>query len=161
MPGVKCKDYFIIKIRYYANDRLLRKWHAGGEMPTQHWERAKEYIEFMWMLVEEVTGNDMKYWHEKYMFEAKECAMEEIEEEYSIFYSGGEGWATLMVPLRQDRIIKWIKSNVRLPYKVVSRTNLVGYFNRCDRNYKRDTAHDFKKITKKVLTEKVVKECKE
>jgi hypothetical protein len=154
---VKCKDYFIIKIQYYADKRLLKKWHEGGVMPIQHWERAKEYVDFVWRFVEMATGEGTEYWHTKYMFDAKECAIEEVEEKYGIFYSGGEGWATFMIPLRHTKMIKWMKSNIQLPNKVVSRTNLVGYFSRLHRNCKRDMAHELKKTTRKVITEKVVK----
>lgn len=131
---IKCKDYFIIKIRYYADDRLLKK-HSGEQLPKQHYDRAKLYVDCKIKFIEKVLKIEYKELVLKYFLYSFDCAFEQMEEEYGIIFLDGEGWATFMVPKKHIKIIKWLKNNILLPYKVISKTN-ISWLNIGERNLK-------------------------
>ena len=125
MNNFKCKNYHIIKIRYYASEYLLKKHyndpdHNKKHLPTQHMDRAKRYTEFFWEFFYHVTGIEKRDWHFKYSLESRECAYDELQEKFGILQSDAECEVILLIPKEKEEIFEWIKSNVNLPYKIVS-----------------------------------------
>lgn len=142
---VRCKDYFIIKIRNYADEKLLKKSRKeGGPLPKQHHERSHAFITFKWELIKKITGKGLDQWCKIYMTDAANCAMEYIEEKYGIMLYDGSGWQTFMVPLKHSEIIAWIKENVKLPNKIMQKVSLghLAYVER-DLTWKRNEAKKF------------------
>ena len=112
------KDFSIFKIRYYADEKLLKKWHSNRDsaLPLQHSERARNYNDFFWKFVEVVTNKSSNIWHNEYMFGSKDCATEELSD-YGIFISDQEGWYTYLIPIERQDLANWIIDNVNLPMK--------------------------------------------
>lgn len=149
MNAVKCKDYFIIKIRCYADEKLLKKSRdEGGPLPKQHYERAEEFHNFIWKLIKKITKKGSDYWCVEYMMDGRMCALESIEESHGIIFNDGEGWATFMIPKKHNYVISWIKENILLPHKIVLKTNVrfLGWTKR-DLKWRRKYA---KEITDKI-----------
>lgn len=144
MNSFKCKDYFIIKHRCYADARLLKKWEGKPGLPKQHSERARDHNNYLWELISFITKKTQDDWFYEYIFDTRECAFEELEEKYGIFFSGGEGWSTLMIPKKHDEIIEWIKTNkTKVPSKVVSKLKYIPFYlvhKEKDLNFKRKTS---------------------
>lgn len=130
---IRCSDYIIIKVRYYADNKLLNKHHKLQKqqnkslpLPEQHHQRSKLYNEFFWKFIEKLTNKNMKQWHNKYMLETRECLHDEIEENFGIITSKEEGRDTFLIPKNNSEIINWFKENITIPYKEVRKINL-GY----------------------------------
>ena len=126
---MKCADFFIIKLRYFADDRVLKAFyntpgHESLPLPKQHYERADKYIKFFWDFVEKVTGKNSGFWYKEYMFMTRECVEDEIKESHGIIILGGEGWATFLIPIRHTDLIEWVKNNATIPIKIVKRINM-------------------------------------
>lgn len=144
----KSKDYYIIKICYYA-DAYLKYNHKETEKTIkEHWERAKTYQVFKWKFIEKVTGLPQKYWHTTYPFYASECAFEQIEEEHQIICElCNGGWFTYLIPRENTELFEWVKENLPdNPYKVMKKISLSwrSYSNK-NLKYKREQALAFAK----------------
>jgi hypothetical protein len=125
MTNFKCKDYYIIKVRIYASKYLLDKYHSDKNnrnkpYPKQHRDRAVQYTKFFWEFFTHVTGINDKDWYFKYMFNARECALEELQDKYGILTSDAEAERIFLIPKEKEDLFEWFKENVGLPYKVVS-----------------------------------------
>lgn len=129
MERIKCKDYFIIKIRVYADEKILDEWHKGNTVgvPKQHTERSKAHSEFFWQLVEKVTNKERKYWFLEYGLDAREAMTEELADTYDIQILGRESERTFMIPKTSPEIFEWVKNNVTNPSKVLKKT-LLGFW---------------------------------
>lgn len=126
MEKIKCKDYFIFKLRYCADRRILDRF---GPSHPQHWERAELSIEFFWNFVERVTGKKQSYWYDEYMTFTQECATEELATDYGIFrFLLSAGCYTYFIPLKYKEIIDWVVPNIRSPYKIIKKAS-VGFVN--------------------------------
>jgi hypothetical protein len=121
---IKCKDYFIIKLRTYADAKLLQLYRGSGSLPAQHHDRAKAYNDFWWKFVEEVTKKDMKFWHREYFLDATDCVKDDLREKFGILINNGEGWTTLLIPKNMPNLMTWVESNTQLPMKLVTKTNI-------------------------------------
>ena len=126
---MKCSDYYIVKLRYYTDDRVLKNFyktpgHESQPLPKQHWERAQLYTKLYWDFIEKVTGKEHYYWLKEYMFSTKECVEDEIKESHGIIIMGGEGWATFLIPIRYTDLFEWIKNNTTVPIKIIKKTNM-------------------------------------
>lgn len=130
MKRIRCKDYHIIKIRHYADQKLLDKHHREdpeGPYPRQHHERGRAYFAFQLALIEHVTGLDNLALFTLYQSHTMRAGMEDVEEKTGIRYSVGEGWETYMIPKDKTDLIEWFHNNITAnPFKVVKRTHL-GY----------------------------------
>ena len=127
---MKCEDYFIVKLRYYADERVLKAFyktpgHETLPLPKQHRERAQLYNNFYWDFVEKITGKNHKNWIKEYLFLTKECVEDEINESHGIMILSGEGWATFFIPKRYVDLFEWVKNNTTVPIKIVKKTNMV------------------------------------
>ena len=140
---MRCKDYYIFKTRYYADEKLLDKWHNGGTQPQQHWDRAQNHNKFIWDLIKKVSGKDDKYWMMQYMSDSKECALDYIEENFDIKYSDSEGWITIFVPKSNEKIFKWCKINCKNPWKVLKKTRLGAFSYNRNLKWRREMSRDF------------------
>jgi len=162
MTNIKCKDYFIFKLRYYADRSVLDRF---GPSHPQHSERARLSSDFFWAFTEKVTGKKQDVWYAEYMFGTRECATEELAADFGIFiFLLSEGCYTYFIPLNHKEIINWIIPNIHSPYKILKKTS-VGFVN-TDKNqrWKRDRGKKFtddwkQKIfiqenTRKILVEK-------
>jgi hypothetical protein len=131
---MKCKDFFIIKVRTYADEKVLNKFHKtpGHEelpYPKQHYERAVDHNKFYWKFIEKVTGKGNVFWFREYMFGTKECVEDEIKESHGIIILDGEGWCTYLIPIKHVELIEWFKTNVFLPTKVLKKIRSMFYIN--------------------------------
>lgn len=133
--NLKCKDYFIFKFRYYADKKMLNRWHAdrGLQEPVnipilqQHYDRANLSIDFLFNLAEKVTGKNKKEWYSKYMFSTIDCILEEMQETHGIFrWEFSEGYHTYLIPIRHVEIIEWVKPQIKYPHKILKRSSF-GY----------------------------------
>lgn len=166
MDNYISKNYFKVKIRYYADKKLLDR-SRGGNLPAQHRERAALYNDFFWKFVEKVTGKTNLEFHDIYMFGATECAHEEMEQTHGIVIKLFEdGYYTYYIPNNHLEIIEWVKLNVKSPYKVLKRAHTLSYHSSTV-NYHRSDSKErterFKQMilisesTRKILIEKVNK----
>ena len=118
---MKCKDYYIFKIKYFADKKILDEWHKNnGPTPKQHWQRAQDYNKFIWKFIKKVTGKPDTYWYKTYAFEARECAFEYVEEmidtdssEPSIIAKKGKGKAKGKSKNCFKKFINKIKSRIK------------------------------------------------
>jgi hypothetical protein len=125
---IRCKDYHIIRVRYYADQKLLDKHRkTGGPYPIQHHERAKSHYHFQMALIKHVTGFDHQALFDMYQFGTLEAGLEDMEEMSGIRYSGGEGDATYMIPKERTDLIEWFHQNLtENPFRVMKRIRM-GY----------------------------------
>lgn len=128
MNKLKCKDYFIIKIRYCADKKALDKWlRTLSHAPKQQIERARLSNEFFWNLTEKVTGKNQNEWNSTYMFDTHDCVLETMEETHGIYrWLLTEGYYTYFIPKQHIGIIEWIKLYIKSPYKILKRSS-TGY----------------------------------
>ena len=126
----KCADYYIVKIRYYADKHLLDKHHKNGgkgAYPAQHQERAEAYFDFFWEFFEKFTGHKKSKYYFDYMFETRVCAQEELFEKFGVYIPEGEGSYKWFIPIEQTEMIQYVKDNCKNPMKVLKITNM-NYF---------------------------------
>lgn len=145
---MKCKDYFILKIRYYADEKLLKKWRVTqGPLPLQHMERAQAYNEFQWKAVEFITGKKNQYFFFHYPLSTKDCALEELEDDFGIHICRNEAHDHWLIPKSRPDILEWCVQNLpNNPFKVLKKMKYIGH-RFIDKNFltfrRRDSA-DFK-----------------
>lgn len=126
---MKCEDFFIIKLRYYADEKVLNKFyktpgHESQPLPKQHWERAQLYTKFYWDFIEKVTGKNQDFWFKQYMFNTKECVEDEIKGSHGIIIQDCEGWYKFFIPIKHTELIEWIQKNTTIPTKIIKKTNM-------------------------------------
>lgn len=136
----KCNDYFIIRLRVYADKCILDKWHntPGSPTPKQHMKRAEEYNKFFNNFFEFVTKIKYTDYMYTYSISNRECMIEELATEYDIVISDGEGWRTWFIPKDQTDNIKWLLDNVKLPHTTPSKTGIYMLQHRKKGTYWRD-----------------------
>ena len=132
MNRIKCKDYYIIKICYYADkylnnrfdDNYQNKVSKDPAVIKQHLERTGLYHKFKCEYIEYITGKDLKSWMSEYSYEPFECAFEEIYEKYGIISAiCTEGWYYYFIPKTLPDVLEWMTSNLVNPFKIISKTN--------------------------------------
>ncbi len=122
---MKCKDYYIVKLRTYADESLLKKCRGDNDpLPAQHHQRAKQYVKFLWEFIEYLTGTPSSDFHLRYFMSSRDCALEQIAEDFGIIFSDGEGWNTIFIPKTNDMAYNYVIDNCGLPYKVVKKTSI-------------------------------------
>ena len=122
MNKFNCKDFYIIKIRIYASEYLLNKAHKNGEnLPVQHRQRVGQYHDFLHEFFEHFTGIKMHDWILNHFGDHTDCAYEELQEKFGILQSDAESHKIFLIPKDREDILEWIKENVKLPYKIISR----------------------------------------
>jgi hypothetical protein len=120
---MKCTDYNIIRVRYYADEYRLKKYGLDDKKTLlQHRDRARDANDFIWKLAEKLSGKDSMWWHMTYMFSASECFEEYLEFDEKILVSHQEGWKTYYIPKEREDVFQWFKDNLINPYKVVKKT---------------------------------------
>ena len=117
------KDYTIFKIRYYSDavNVVRGKFSETDEDRQQAWDRAKQYQDFFWKMVEKVTGNPHEYWSVKYFLSSTDCSREELHELYDIIIPESEEYYYWYIPNTMTDLIEWIKSECKLPFQIVQR----------------------------------------
>ena len=150
--NIKCKDYFIFKLRYYADKRVLDRF---GPSHPQHWERAKLSNEFFWDFFEKVSGKNMRDYHREYMLDTVKCAKEELEETHGIYrFQLSDAYYTYLIPKIYPEIFEWVLLNIKSPHKILQRAS-VGFVNKQTSNYERTQS---KKFTEKFKHDMFVRE---
>lgn len=132
MEQIKCEDYFIIKVRYYASDYILKKWRYNNDhTPKQHWERAVASGELFWALSEYVTGKSQEQYGNEYFLDLKHWAQEDLKEVHGIFIDEGGKCFNYMIPKNKVNVYNWLinylKETDKLPFKEVKKIRL-GYY---------------------------------
>lgn len=154
MKNVKCKDYAIFRVNYYADrDKSGVINITDTKVLRQHHERVKTFHDFCWKLIEKLTGKPMSFWiYEFAMHETRSCALEYIWEHHGIMTADQtDGIMLFMVPKEQTELIEWIKSNVKNPFTMPKKTDIrvfdhfyMGGVGMKFPTYKRDEAYEFK-----------------
>ena len=124
------KDYFIIRVRYYASEYLMKKQHEQGSHPKQQWERAEQINKLYWDFITFVTKKEHEWWLLEYPHWAKECAIEEMEDNFGIVISDREGNYVFLIPKRHTHIIDWFKTNIdkyKLPNKILTKLQGISF----------------------------------
>jgi len=121
----RTKDFHIIKLIYFAEKKLLDKWHEGvTSMPVQHHERAVIFTDFKVKLFKKLSGMSHLEWLRMYggVFH-DEIRQEYLEYEHGI-YSGlyGRDGFWMFIPKTKTDLFEWIKKNYKNPYKVYKRS---------------------------------------
>jgi hypothetical protein len=137
MKKLKCEDYFIIKIRYYASEYYLNKFHnndVAGLIKQR--EAAENHTKFFWDFIEKIAGKQNYY--EKYYYNIKECVLEEIHETYGIIIIEGEVYYKYFIPKnnKNSQLIDWMVENIKNPFAVLRKTN-VGFRDTTPSNFYR------------------------
>ncbi len=142
--STKCKDYFIIRLRYYADKHILDKWHStdGAPTPKQHWNRAQEINRFFRAFFEQATNTTYTSFISEYMISTRECMIEELSTKYNIVISDGEVWKTWFIPKENTELIQWVLDNVTLPYTTPSKTGTHKLEYRENSSYWRDESRE-------------------
>ena len=120
----KCKDFVIFQVRYYADKNLLKKYRKSDQLPPQHHERAKLHVQFMWDFIDFVSKKENDYWYNEYGFDAKTCALEEIEDDHGIVVEDHEGERLILVPVERQDVIGWLYKNINTPFKIRKKVSL-------------------------------------
>ncbi len=120
---IKCSDYFIIKVKCGGDEKLKL---GNIEAYNKHcYDRVKAFIEFKWLVIEQITGKLRDEWYRTYLTDANDCALDEIEEITGIHISRNyEDVCSFFIPKKYETIYHWIISNCDVPYKVLIKTNL-------------------------------------
>lgn len=114
-------NYNIYRVRFYADGINVVKGKFDGD-DQQHRQRAKDYNNLYWELVEKVTGKDWKYYHNTYMMYTTESVNEILKEEYDIRIHGGEEYYWWFIPKTLTEISDWIEGEKRLPIRKMLRS---------------------------------------
>jgi hypothetical protein len=131
---IKCKDYFIIKVKFRDNKNKSNKFQ---------WENAKKVGDFKWKLIEHVTGQTHTWWIWTHMMSSIECAFEEMDDKHGLLTLETGGYVTFLVPKNKPELAEWIQENCPFEYKVLKKTWL-GWFHDAT-TWQRDRARDFTK----------------
>lgn len=143
---MKCDDYHIMKVRYYADKPMLKFFHDDThprhiEAVKKHHARALGYLEFKWKFITKVTNIEKKCWHQDYGMFADECAFEYIHEKFGIICEETrDGWRTFLIPKKYTDLFEWCQDNLpNNPYVVLKRT-LISFYNQTneDLTWKRE-----------------------
>ena len=129
---VKCKDYFLIKVKFYDYKTKVNRM-----------EKAQKASEFKWKLIEHVTGHTNKWWIWTPMMSALECAFEEMDDKYGLLTTRLGEYTTFLVPKDNPELAEWIQENCDFEYKVLKKTYL-GWFHDAT-TWQRDRAREFTK----------------
>ena len=126
MNQIQCKDYHIVKVRYYASPYYLKQFHEGKiKGVKKHSEAASKHSEFYWSFIEKATGKSDDYFYKEFCFGARECATEEINETHGMIILFGEGWVTYLIPKDKNQdLFNWMISELesrKIPNKIVTR----------------------------------------
>jgi len=123
------KDWLIVRIRTYADDKVLKKHkrqNDDGSLPRQHHDRAKSYAAFMYEFYEYVTGKSHREWMKTYFISTMECLSEHIKEHHNIHQSHGEAYETFLLPLTEQKTVDWIVSTcdkLDLPCRIMKKAH--------------------------------------
>jgi hypothetical protein len=123
MKKLKCEDYFIIKIRYYASKYYLNRFHNNDVIGLKkQYEAAQKHTKFFWDFVEHIAGKQNYY--EKYYYNTKECVLEEIHETHGIIIRQEEVFYKYFIPKNDNNLelISWMEENIKNPYAVLRKT---------------------------------------
>jgi hypothetical protein len=132
---MKCDDYNIIKIRFFASNYYLKKWDIQNEpAPKQHIERA----------------NNINDWFLKYMYNTKDVMIDYIYETYGIIIrtKGEDGYYYFFIPKKMKKEFKWLKTHNKNPYKIIKKTtihHLEFYFSKQNIKFRREESEEFTK----------------
>jgi hypothetical protein len=144
---MKWDNYHIFKIRYFASDYLLKKWHNGGKQPKQHWERAKQITEFKWKFVEKVTGISQTEWLYNYQSHTIECAMDYVMENNDIHVLlNNSKFIYILIPKEDEELYQWMVNTIENPYELIRRMQF-DYFSDMDIKWRREWS---KKLTEEL-----------
>lgn len=123
----KSKNYFIIKIRCHASDYYLDKFHKNEDIGIKkQWEAANKNTEFYWKFVECVTKKQDKWFYKMYGFGGKECAEEEMLEQYGILICSSRNYNYFHIPKQMTDISDWMIENLTdIPYKILQKTTFL------------------------------------
>lgn len=129
MSQIQCKDYHIVKVRYYASPYYLKQFHEGkSKAVKKHHEAAAKHSEFYWSFIERASGKNSDHFFKEFCLGARECATEEINETQGIIILFGEGWVTYLIPKdKNSELFDWVKSEIKsreIPSKIVSKVQL-------------------------------------
>jgi len=149
---MKSKDYYIIKIRYYANDSVLKRWDHKDVAPKQHIERANMFNDFIWKLAKKVSNKDSMWWHMTYLYDSQACLFEYLEEEFGILKKDCEGDFKLFIPKSNEELFLWCKENIKNPYKILTKSNM-NFYRNDDLKFHRNLSLEFTKNKKINTTE--------
>ena len=123
--NIHCKDYFIMKIRTYADKHVLDKWHkTNGPTPQQHRDRAMSIYNFTCALIEHVTHDPYDTFMLLSHLDSDECIRELLYEKSGVLVRYGEAVRTYMIPNNQTELIDWFKAHAPQPNWIVKKTNV-------------------------------------
>lgn len=149
---IKCKNYFIIKLRYYASPYYMKKFRNGDPIANKkHYEASVNFNEFSRKFIEIVSERPYNYYEREYFLNSKECAYEDIHESHGIIFDQAKAYYVLMIPKEYTDIINWVKNNVNIPFKIVKKTEL-GFCDFRPTTWKREeykTTDEIKEMLKK------------
>jgi hypothetical protein len=144
---IKDADYTIFKVRWYADERLLKNRKDNQVLPKQHRDRASAYVHWCWEIVEHLTGENVNWWHSYYPFNTVDVAWSFLHNNGLIRKFEGEGTTAFYVPKTNTDLAAFIKKSCPkiLPIQVVTRYKLYDLrWMGMVRHYPREAALDFK-----------------
>jgi len=122
----KTSNYYIIKLRYYASEYHLKKWHDDNCSKSHmvHVNACKKHNDFFWSFFEKVTGIPRREFQTKYA-SSTECAIEELEADHGLVIQTNEGWYTYLIPKKNTELIQWFNDNKGdIPSKVMKKIRI-------------------------------------
>lgn len=143
----KPKDFNIFRIRYYADKVNVRKaiflQDDDLEQHKQHHERAEDYNNLFWQMVEKVTSIPHEQWAIKYFLSARECAIEELWDKHDILIPQTEEYFYWFIPKENTELTNWIQLNCKLPFKIIKRCEYSSCLDRKKTTWQREEAEKF------------------
>lgn len=120
----KNEDYFIISIRFTASEYYMKKHFNQEQIGTiKFYEAIDKYHKFYCKFIEKVTGKDMEWFHEHFIYGAMDCSKEYLLAEYGIRICEETNSRVFLIPRKLD-ISKWILENLKdIKHKILKRSN--------------------------------------
>ena len=129
---MKCENYYIVKVRYYADAKLLSQPFVTNEQRLQHHTRANHIGSLYWEFFEFVTGYSMKAYVLMIpnFLRSREDSKEYLLNEYGIYIDDGEANRYFYIPKTSEKYyleFLYFLSKYDLPYKVLKKKKYVRY----------------------------------
>lgn len=126
---MSCKDYYIVRIHTELSKNQMKKFHDFTDV-IPFYSYIKEYFNFKWAFIEEVTGKSMEQWYWDYFLDPMECAFEYIHDLTGTIIITNDGrYADFCFPKDKkdlyDRFILKL-NNSKVKYHTV--TKLLGFW---------------------------------
>lgn len=151
MNEIKCKDYYILKIRYYGSDYYMKNYNNGNiKAVKNHHKAIKNHNDFFWEFIEKITNKTQEDWLNQFYYYNRECIVEEIHDTLGIIIVDEEGYYKYFLPKNDNNfdLLIWMKENCKNKNKQLQKSNTFWLKKKPQTSY-RETARELRIENKK------------